>query len=1009
MKHNILLCLPLAAMLFLSALQPADAQIPEANAARSVESAKELYNAGQWVSARREFEAVVPQLDFSRYAQMSEVQCYIALCAIHSEAPDIEGIVAKLEKNYPYAAMLSEVKFALSSYYFDRHEYDKALPLENALSDHSLQGDEVQRYEFEKAYSNMMTKNRSEAEAGFKTASKMKYGKYTNPSYYYLGYMLYEDGSFKQASSCFEKAARDSRLSAYAKYYLLESRLMMKDYPYVIENGVEYYQSVPAEYKAGLSRMLSNAYYESGDLDKAKRYLDEYRDSGAGFSRKDSYYSGLVSFAVGQYLPAIESFGKAVGQDSLGQNAYYHLANAYLKVRNKHAACVAFKNASQLHYDPVITEDAFYNYAKLSFDVNSDVSVFQSYLQEYPNSSRADEINDYMASSFIVRKDYKSAMEALKRIRKPTDLTRTNLQKAAFFRGLEYVDMRSYKEASDCFDTALDNRYNDAITNLSYVYLAECYYRSGKYAEAIAIDSKIYEDRSQREEDYYPAVVYNLAYSYFKKGEYSQAVVWFKRYLDLPQAERSWDSDAKVRLADALFMQKDFQRAAEAYRTAASSDGADGDYSLYQSAISYGLLGDDDTKISTLNSIMNSRSRGRAYPMAVYELGRTYVQKGQDAKAKDCFDRLMSNTSDSTYYAKALLELAMMASNSGDYTASVNYYKTIIERYPMTSVTDDALSGLESVYQAMGKPEEYLTYLDKLGMSSRKSADEKELMLFNAAEQRYLSGSYSQAIAALASFIEKYPNGSKTSQAHYYLAECYKNTGRLDAAADEYLKVMNLDDAEFREPATLNFAVVSYRIDRFTEAAKAYETLSYIATTDANRNAALVGRMLSCYKGGKWEDALTSARKALSRNTMTEDEMVQAQYVIAKCDISLGNRDEAKKMLTTLSAKPNTPEGAESCYLLAQDAYDEGDFAATEKYVYKFSDSGTPQRYWLAKSFIVLGDSFADRGNWDQAKATFDSIKADYKPVSDKDDILSQVDMRLEKINLMVKEDDERK
>ena len=1008
MKH--IFTLPLAFSMLLSALflQPAFAQTDGTGAARRIETAKELYNAGEWTSARREFEAAAPLLDYTRKAQQSEIQCYIALCAIREGAPDMDGMVLKLEKEFPYASMLSKVKLAQSSYYFEKRDYEHSLAIENDLRDAVLYSDDEPQYQFEKAYSNMMLKNRSDAEFGYKEVLRLPYGRYTNPANYYLGYMLYEDTDFSAAARYLAKSAKDARYSDAAKYYLLECKLMLKDYQYVVENGPEYYKTVPAEYKSGLSRIISNAYYESGDVGKAKEYLDAYRDSGAGFTRKDSYYSGMVSFTMGQYMPAIESFGKAVGQDSLGQNAYYHLANTYLKVRNKHAACVAFKNASQLHFDPVITEDAYYNYAKLSFDVNSDVTAFESYLKEYPNSPRADEISDYMASSFILRKDYQSAIDALKRIKNPTDLTRSNLQKAAFFRGLEYVDLRAYRDAGEYFDTALDNQYSQTITNLSYIYLAECYYRNGKYAEAIAIDNRIVNDRTLREEDYYPSVIYNLAYSYFKKGDYQQASNWFRRYLDLPSVDRTWDSDARIRLADALFMKKDFQRAAEAYKSAAAGGGEEADYALYQSAIAYGLLGDNDSKVSTLTSIMNSNSHTHIYPMAVYELGRTYVQKGQDEKAKQCFDRLMNGSSDSTYYAKSLLELAMMSSNKGDYQQSVSYYKTILERYPLSTVTDDALSGLESVYQTMGQPDEFLSYLDRLGMSSRKSADEKQLMLFNAAEQRYLAGNYSGAISSLDSFLEKYPDGPKSSQAHYYLAECYKNTNRLDAAADEYMKVMNLDDKDYIEPATLNFAVVAYRTDRFEEAAKAYETLSYIATNDANRNAAVVGRMLACYKARQYDAAVSSAEKVLSRNSVSNDEMIQAQYVIAKSDIALGKREEANKMLQTLSGKPNTPEGAESCYLLAQDAYDEGDFAKTEKIVYAFSDSGSPQRYWLARSFIVLGDSFADRENWDQAKATFDSIKSTYTPSSGKDDIIQQVDMRLEKINLMVKEEDEK-
>ncbi|MCI2082246.1 MAG: tetratricopeptide repeat protein [Bacteroidales bacterium] len=1007
MKHVFSFPISLAVLLLFSALMPADAQKRGYDAKRDIGIAKELYDAGQWASARSRFEAAAAALDEGKSAEQAEIQSYIVLCAIGEGVPGLDGMVEGLEKSYPYAPMVSHVKFVLSSRYFDEKEYGKALKLENSIKSTKLYRSERDRYGFEKAYSNMMFRNFEEAEAGFRKVSGMNYGRYTNPSNYYLGYLYYMSGDFEAASGCFEKSARDGRFAVYSKYFLLESRLMLKDYGFVVENGPVLYGEVPENYKAGLSRMISNAYYEIGNIGKAKEYLDDYRNSGADFSRKDSYYAGLISYSIGQYIPAIEAFTRSTGEDSLGQNAYYHLAKTYLKVRNKHAALASFKFASELGFDPVMAEDAFYNYAKLSFDLNSDVSGFDSYLRAYPGTSRADEIHDYMAASYIIRKDYQSAIDALRLIRKPTELTRKNLQRAAFFRGLEYVGMRSYREAADYFNTALDNDVDAGVTDLSYLYLAECYYRDGKYAEAISIDGRLARNRSSRNASFYPAAVFTLAYSYLKSGDYRNAANWFRTYLDLPSADRPWDADARARLADAIFMQKDFPRAADAYQGAAAAGGPEADYAMYQSAISYGLMNDETSKIRILDSIMKGPSNAGVYPMAVFELGRTYVRKGDKGNARLCFEKLMEGPTDSTFYAKSLLELAMMASNSGDYDGSINYYKTILEKYRLSSVTEDALSGLESVFQTIGKPEVYLAYLDSLGMSAHKSASEKELMLFNAAEQKYLSKDYGSAIASLRSFLEQYPDGIKNSQAHYYLAECYRNTNRMDAAADEYLKVMNLDDKEFIEPATLNYAEVSYNTDHFDEAVKAYETLSYIATNDNNKHIAAIGLMLSCFKDRMWEKAVSQAEKVLSMKPLSEDEMTRAQYVIAKGEISMGRREDAKKMLKNLSQKPATPEGAESCYLLAQDAYDEGDFDKTEKLVYAFSDSGTPQTYWLAKSFIVLGDSFADRNDWDQAKATFDSIKENYKPRDDKDDILGQVEMRLKKIDSMIKKEDE--
>jgi TolA-binding protein len=66
--------------------------------------------------------------------------------------------------------------------------------------------------------------------------------------------------------------------------------------------------------------------------------------------------------------------------------------------------------------------------------------------------------------------------------------------------------------------------------------------------------------------------------------------------------------------------------------------------------------------------------------------------------------------------------------------------------------------------------------------------------------------------------------------------------------------------------------------------------------------------------------------------------------------------------------------------------------------VYSFAEKAGGQNYWLAKAFIVLGDSFAEQGNLPQAKATFESIRSGYTSTGTQDDVLDQVELRLRKL-----------
>jgi TolA-binding protein len=89
--------------------------------------------------------------------------------------------------------------------------------------------------------------------------------------------------------------------------------------------------------------------------------------------------------------------------------------------------------------------------------------------------------------------------------------------------------------------------------------------------------------------------------------------------------------------------------------------------------------------------------------------------------------------------------------------------------------------------------------------------------------------------------------------------------------------------------------------------------------------------------------------------------------------------------------------------MMIQDAYDQGRFDTVESKVYDFAGKAGDQSYWLAKAFIVLGDTFAELGNLTQAKATFESVKNGYTPEGDTDDVLDAVEMRLAKLKNLKK------
>ncbi|MBO5803609.1 MAG: tetratricopeptide repeat protein [Bacteroidales bacterium] len=943
----------------------------------------------------KDLKGVSPQL-------LAELESYGVISGICLKHSNIDGLVSGFQSRYPNSPRLAPIKFHQSVYYFDEGNYAKSLSIINGIENKYLSKQQRWTYMFNKAYSNMRVGNNNEAKAGFRQILSLGDTPYKAPSHYYLGYLNYISGDFEKALREFKVLENNNDYSLLSKYYMAESYFMMKEYGKAIEVGEEIYQKLEGDFKMKCVRILSQSYYELNDSRQAKRYLEMYSAESDRMSRKDNYYSGVVSYSLGSYYAAIDAFVKVVGlKDSLAQNGFLYLGNSYLGVKNKLNAMGAFKEAATMEYDRTIQEEASFLYAKLAFDLNSDIEPFNAYIEKYPSTQKGDEIYSYIAASYLQSKNFKDAVSALGNVRKMTPEMVHNLQKAAFFRGMQLMSVRSYRSAIENFDLSVANGlYNASLTSLAKFWKGEALYRVNDFDGALTITSPLVQSQHFASTDEYPMALMNMGYSHFMLGNYSAAKVWFEKYLQLPAHKKIAFVEAKTRLADCWYMEKNYEESSVLYQDVATRTFSKDDiYATYMGALSYGLVGQPQKKISMLKDIIDKKSTSSYYHKSLYELGRTYVQEEANDDAIECFNALLQDKSDSTYRTKSMLELGMIHSNLSKYDMALNYFTAIVEKYPLSEDVMSALAGIESVYQLLNKPDKYLAYLDKVGMSSVKSADEKEQMLFNGAEQLFLAERYSEALGSLESFIEKYPEGAKTPQAYFYLAEAYRKTGKPEFASDAYLKVMNTGEGAFVELATLYYGQLQLELEEYGKAAYAFESLETISKLENNKKEAAVGKMRGYYGARNFEKCIAAADVVLASGFADVGIQREAEYKKAKSYYSLGQRGEAILLFGKLAKDYTSAEGAESAYLLIQNAYDEGDFAKVENLVYAFSDAGTSHMYWLAKSFIVLGDSFAERDEWEQAKATFESVKEGYKPEKDYDDVLEQVEMRLLKLN----------
>ena len=76
------------------------------------------------------------------------------------------------------------------------------------------------------------------------------------------------------------------------------------------------------------------------------------------------------------------------------QNAYYHLADCFIKLNDKEKAKTAYGAASEFAFNPDIKEDALFSYAKLTYEL-SRITSYNVCYTKLLRGEVAEELTEY--------------------------------------------------------------------------------------------------------------------------------------------------------------------------------------------------------------------------------------------------------------------------------------------------------------------------------------------------------------------------------------------------------------------------------------------------------------------------------------------------------------------------------------------------------------------------------------------------------------------------------------
>lgn len=942
----------------------------------------ELLEKHKYIAATQQFSLVIASGNERELNLLQEnAEFYQALCAQELGHTEAENLLLTFVTNHPENTLSQQAYYQLGRTYFSKKDYSKTINWLTKTSTINLPASLVIDYNFKLGYAYFENKEYVKAEP---LLGQLKNGAsvYAEPATYYYAYINYLNADYTTALKEFERLKGSKTYADSYPYYISALYFLDKRYADVLSYALPHLKTINAKYETELLRIIAASYFANSAYTEAAAYYQKFQDKDKGQTQnnQDNYQIGYAALQLKNYPKAVTELEKIETADEFFQSGMLALGESFLAVGNKQGARNAFFKAAKVNYDKDIQEEGAFNYAKLSYELEFHqvaLDAAQEFISNYPISKKINEAKTLLGEILLTTKNYKDAIDILESIPNKNKDAQEVYQKVCYYRGLEFYNERAFQNAISVFMRSNKWAVDEEIAALATYWMAESMYEVRKFSEAIDKFQAFLTMPAARKTGVYNFANYGLGYAYFEDENYYKSAFYFENFLRGKDIDENTKNDASLRLADAYFVQKNYPSALQNYNKIIESASAGEDYALFQRGMIQGLQGENDAKISTLEALLAKYIGSNYADDASFEMANTYFIKGDFERAKTDLNALIAKYPRSSYVARALVTIGLVQYNQDANDAALETLKKVVNEYSVTDEAQQALAAIKNIYMDKSDADGYLAYANTTNIGNLSVAEQDNLT-FQAVNNRFTNGETQTAVDAVDAYFDKFPNAIHTKQARFIRAECLVKLQKTDLAIPDYEFILNDWTSDYTERALMSIAKIYLRQKKYNEAIIHLKKLELTSEYRANYGFAVNNLMESYASLSQADETLKYAELVKNFEKSSEEDKLRADLFAAKAYLLKNDLSSAFSNFKEVSEKTKTILAAEARYQMAAIQFQQADFKTAQLTAFDLIKNLPSFDYWVAKSFLLLADTYLALKDEFQAKSTLQSLLDNY-------------------------------
>ena len=615
----------------------------------------------------------------------------------------------------------------------------------------------------------------------------------------------------------------------------------------------------------------------------------------------------------------------------------------------------------------------------LQLDHVNGESLVVSFLDKYPESSKANQARFEMGKVLFLEKKFKKTLNWLQQVQlqKLSNEYHTEFQ---FYSGYGFFVEKAYQKAQPLFEQVMiaggefqeaatyyyyytvyqDKNYDKALKgflelvnskeygNSSRFFVAQIYYAQGKFEEVIAQAAELIRNAKP---DQQVEMARILGDSYFRLNRFSEAIPYLEQY---KKGTKTLSRDEHYAIGYAYYMNHQNPEAVKELEM-----------------------------VTDANDLLTQSSN--------HLLGGILVNMNDKLKARTAFRKAASLTLDKTLQEESLLNYAKLNFDLSISGETLRAFEEFLSTFPDSKYQDEVYDYLVKVFMNTRNYKEALTALDKIKTKNAEVKKAYQRIAYYRALELFNNLKYREAIDLFDRSLE-FGNFDDHIRAlcYYWQGEAWYNIKAYEKAVQSYNLFLECPGAKKipeYQLAQYGLGYAYFNQENYSESSNWFRRFASSAKKQDKLEADAYNRIGDCYFMSRtyWQ-AIDSYDKALALHT--ED----AGYSVFQKGFSLGLVQKPSQKIEVLNTLirdfPKSPYTDDAFYEIGR-SYIDLNQPLDAIQTFKDLIAKYPNSSYVRKSYVQLGLIYFNSSRNDDAMAMYKKVVSSWPDTQESVDALN--------------------